>query len=144
MIVLSQQNYSITSTSHPLFFSFFLTSKPSEEHKRCCRNSFQICPIAVALKRLFPYQILSFNSENENALSPFNVTSSHWLGEKIDGAHVTKTGSDKVQGFWLDVRWVCVIVNVMCDVGSVSEYTHIYIFLIWHGWSCTVTSATSS
>ncbi len=71
---------------------------------------------------LAPLSNLSFNSENENALSPFNVTSSHRLGEKIDGAHVTKTDSDKVQGFWLGVRWVCGVVSGMCDVGSVCEY----------------------
>lgn len=105
----------------------FLTSKQLKSTRDAAEivpNISDSCgPEAVA-----PLSNLSFNSENENALSPFNVTSSDWLGQKIDGARVTKTGSDKVQGFWLGVGWVCVVVNVMCDVGSVSEYMCIYIY----------------
>lgn len=150
MIALLEQNYNITSTSHPLFLLFSDIQKQfhtrAEEQKRWRKNGTQTCPIAVALKGLLPLLNLSFNSENENALSPFNVTS-HWLGEKINGARAAKADSDKAQESWSGVRWVCAVVIVMCDVvmwgQSRNIYIHMHIFLIWHDWSCTVTSPTS-
>lgn len=44
---------------------------------------------------------------------------------------MTKTNSDRVQGFWLDVGWVYAVVSVMCDVVTLGQVLNIYdIFLI--------------
>ena len=124
----------IASTSHPLFLFIFWYPKAvlsSEVQKRWCKNGTQTCPIAVALKRRLPLLNLSFNSENENALSPFNVTS-HWLGEKINGARAAKADSDKAQESWSGVRWVYAVVSVMCDVVMWGQSRNIYIYTYAH------------